>query len=56
MARERIGKVEEYKDKGIMQQWVNKKSTQDMFVALHFASFNGNLEICQMLIEEGADY
>ena len=25
------------------------------FSALHYASFNGNLEMCQMLIDEGAD-
>ena len=38
-----------------MKKWVNRASNSDYFVALHFASFNGNVEICQMLIDEGAD-
>lgn len=31
------------------------KTFDEGFYAIHYASFNGNIEICQMLIEEGAD-
>ena len=31
------------------------QTTEECFTAIHYASFNGNIEICQMLIEEGAD-
>ena len=31
------------------------RTSDEAFSAIHYASFNGNIEICQMLIEEGAD-
>ena len=31
------------------------KTTKDEFTALHFVSFNGNLEIIQALMKNGAD-
>lgn len=55
VAKERIDSVEEYRNQDIMKAWTNKKSNSDYFIALHFAAFNGNLEICQMLIDEGSD-
>lgn len=42
------------KHKEIISSWVNKRNN-DNFSPLHYASFNGNLEVCQMLIEAGAD-
>lgn len=51
-------KLKEWKDDAwqadIIRSWVNKTNL-DGFAPLHYASFNGNLEVCQMLIEEGAD-
>ena len=47
--------VPAYKDKQIISQWINTKTVKEEFAALHFASFNGNIEVCQMLLEEGAD-
>ena len=38
-----------------MQEWVNLKTDEDGFTALHFASFRGNLKVISMLIENGAD-
>ena len=35
--------------------WVNHKTDEDGFTALHFASFRGNLTLAQLLIEQGAD-
>jgi len=38
-----------------LQTWVNLKDTGDGFVALHFASFKGNPDACDLLIDAGAD-
>jgi len=35
--------------------WINQKDSGDGFTALHFASFKGNPELCELLIEGGAD-
>ena len=35
--------------------WINMKDQGDGFVALHFASFKGNPDACDLLIEAGAD-
>ena len=48
------------KSKQIIQQfeiadWVNVQTIKDAFTALHYAAFRGNVKICQMLIDNGAD-
>ena len=35
--------------------WINIKDSGDGFVALHFASFKGNPDACELLIDNGAD-
>lgn len=30
----------------IIRNWVNKKTDEEEFSAIHYASFNGNIEIC----------
>jgi palmitoyltransferase len=35
--------------------WINHKTDDDGFTALHFASFRGNLTLIKMLLENGAD-
>ena len=35
--------------------WVNMKDHGDGFTALHFGSFKGNPEVCELLINQGAD-
>ena len=55
IARERVQEVEVYKNKPILSQWINTKTVKEEFSAIHFASFNGNIEMCQMLLEEGAE-
>jgi ankyrin repeat protein len=36
-------------------QWVNHKTSDDGFTALHFASFRGNIELVEVLLNSGAD-
>ena len=57
MAKEKIAanSAAYHNNKNIIREWVNKKTDEEAFCAIHYASFNGNIEICQMLIEEGAD-
>jgi len=35
--------------------WVNHKTEEDGFIALHFASFRGNVNMIKLLLENGAD-
>lgn len=36
-------------------EWVNMQTIKDKFAAIHYASFRGNIEICQALLDNGAD-
>jgi len=36
-------------------QWVNQKTNDDGFTALHFASFRGNVALIQVLLDAKAD-
>lgn len=38
-----------------IQVWINHKTDDDGFTALHFASFRGNITLIKLLIENGAD-
>jgi palmitoyltransferase ZDHHC13/17 len=38
-----------------MTLWINSKTEDDGFTALHFASFRGNLANINALLENGAD-
>ena len=38
-----------------MTEWVNMKTTDDGFTALHFSSFRGNVINIQTLLDIGAD-
>ena len=38
-----------------IQQWVNIKTKDDGFTALHFATFRGNLSVAQLLLKYGAN-
>lgn len=55
IANERLEDVNAYKNKPIISNWINTHTVKEEFSALHFASFNGNIEMCQMLLEEGAN-
>ena len=35
--------------------WINMQTIKDKFASIHYASFRGNVEICQKLIDNGAD-
>lgn len=35
--------------------WVNLQTKKDKFTALHYASFRGNVELCKLLVDNGAD-
>ena len=39
----------------LMTNWINLKDNPDGFIALHFASFKGNPDACELLVEAGAD-
>ena len=39
----------------ILRNWVNARTNKDKFSALHYSSFRGNIDICKVLIELGAD-
>lgn len=41
-------------EKGI-KAWINLRTDEDGFTALHFASFRGNLTLIKMLMKYGAD-
>jgi len=38
-----------------IHQWVNHKTDEDGFAALHFASFRGNINLIQLFIKNGAN-
>lgn len=38
-----------------VSEWVNLKTTKDEFTSLHYAAFKGNIQIVQMLVDNGAD-
>jgi len=38
-----------------IEKWVNQKSKRQGFTALHYASFNGNIDIIEKLIKYKAD-
>ena len=49
-------RIEHYQFKeGIIKQWVDAFTNKDKFTALHYASFRGNVDIAQVLVEMGAD-
>lgn len=35
--------------------WINMQTIKDKFAAIHYASFRGNVDICQILMDNGAD-
>jgi ankyrin repeat protein len=38
-----------------MIEWINFKTEEDGFAALHFASFRGNKTMIEMLLNNGSD-
>jgi palmitoyltransferase len=38
-----------------MIEWINFKTEEDGFSALHFASFRGNLSMIELLLNHGSD-
>jgi len=38
-----------------MKDWINQKTWKDKFTPLLYASFRGNVEICKLLLDLGAD-
>ena len=39
----------------VLKEWVNARTNDDEFSALHYAAFRGNIDICKTLIDLGAD-
>jgi ankyrin repeat protein len=54
-ANETLSHVEKDERKKILKTWVNTKTLNDDFSALHYAFFRGNIDICKTLIDLGAD-
>lgn len=38
-----------------IENWINAKTDEDGYTALHYASWKGSIQILKMLIENGAD-
>jgi palmitoyltransferase ZDHHC13/17 len=38
-----------------MKDWINQKTWKDKFTPLLYASFRGNVEMCKLLLDLGAD-
>ena len=38
-----------------LKQWINYKTEEDGFTALHYAAWKGNIQIMRTLIENNAD-
>ena len=47
--------LKEESKRNTVRKWINQKTEEDGFTALHFASFRGNIQIIQLLIEHQAD-
>lgn len=41
--------------KQIVKKWVNQKTKKDSFTPLHYAAYRGNIEMCKVLLDLGAD-
>lgn len=39
----------------ILTDWINKKEVDDGFTSLHFASWKGNVDLMELLVDNGAD-
>ena len=50
-----VEKVKELYTPQQVKHWVNSKTEEDGFSALHFASFRGNINAINLLLETGAD-
>ena len=55
MAEHVINLVKETVVEKQIKIWVNLKTIEDGFAALHFASFRGNITIIRLLLSIGAD-
>ena len=38
-----------------LKEWINMRTDQDGFTAMHFASFRGNIRVIKLLIKYGGD-
>ena len=54
-ANDSLSHIEKDERKKFLKAWVNTKTLNDDFSALHYAFFRGNIEICKTLIDLGAD-
>ena len=50
-----LKKGQEDLDKQALKDWINMKTTQDKFCAIHYASFRGNIHVIKELLELGAN-
>ena len=51
--KEGYSEVDKFQEE--LVRWVNAVSFKDCFTALHYAAYRGNVEMCQLLIEIGAN-
>lgn len=42
-------------EKQEITRWINMQTQKDKFAAIHYASFRGNIEMCQTLLDNGAN-
>lgn len=54
-ANETFSLIDKEERRKILKTWVNAKTNNDDFSALHYAAFRGNIDICKTLIDLGAD-
>jgi len=55
MALELIENVKKTITEKQIKQWINYRTDDDGFTALHFASFRGNVTLINLLLSHGAD-
>ena len=55
MAFTLVDKVVDTYTENQVRSWVNHKTDEDGFAALHFASFRGNVSVIELLLKHGAD-
>jgi len=50
-----MGRADNEMEQQEITDWINMQTIKDKFAAIHYASFRGNVDICQTLMDNGAE-